>query len=270
MAFLKKTKYAGRRRVARRRVVRKPRANVSKSVKKYVKRAIHKQIENKSVQINSGANFGSVLQNTTMNAYPMAPLTGYWSIAQGITQGTRVGNQIRTRKCYLNYVLRPTIYDAVTNPNPAPCEVQLMLGYVKNTPCFVPGVSDINQLFQSGAAVAAPVGSLRDIISVINKDYWVIKKRWTHKIGYGSSEGSGSLGNYEFFMNNDFKYNVVKRLDITKYLPAVYQFNDATATLTSKNLFFMFQSVLGNGNISNVNVTTANIEFWIDYHFEDA
>lgn len=271
MAGLKKKSYAKRRAYGRRRrVVGRKRSSVSVGVKKYVKRALHKQIENKSVQINSGANFGSILQNTVMNAYPMAPLTGFWSIGQGITQGTRVGNQIRTRKCYLNYVLRPTVYDAVTNPNPAPCEVQLMLGYVKNTPCFAPAVSDLNQLFQSGASVAAPVGSLRDIISVINTDYWVIKKRWTHKIGYGSSEGSGSLGNYEFFMNNDFKYNVVRRMDITKYLPVIYQFNDSTATPTSKNLFFMFQSVLANGNISNLNVTTANIEFWIDYHFEDA
>jgi len=254
----------------KKRVYGKRKSSVSQAVKKYVKRTIHTQIENKSVQINGGVSFGNVNESPDFNAYPMCPLSGYWGIAQGIAQGNRIGNQIKTRQAYLSYVLRPNAYEVSTNANPRPQEVQLMLGYVKNTPSFAPASLDIQQLFQSGSSATAPVGSLRDIISVINTDYWVIKKRWTHKIGYASATGTGGVAAAQFNTNNDFKLNVVKRINITKMLPALFQFNDNSITPTSKNLFFMFYSVASTGAVmSNVELPV-NIEFWLDYHFEDA
>jgi len=255
----------------RKRASRAPKVKtVSTAVKKYVKRALHTQVENKCVQINFGNSFGNVAESPDFNAYPMCPLSGFWSIPQGITQGTRVGNQIRTRKCYLSYILRPTPYDLTTNSTPVPTEVQLMLGYVKNTPCFQPVASDISQLFQSGASVTAPVGNLRDIISTINTDFWVIKKRWNHKIGYASATGTGSSAGNQFFANNDFKLNVVRKIDITKMIPTLFQFNDSSITPTSKNLFFMYYAVAASGvTLGNIALPT-NIEYWIDYHYEDA
>ena len=56
------------------------------------------------------------------------------------------------------------------------------MGYVKGTPSTVPNSTDIGQLYQSGSSVQAPFGSLKDILMPINKDYWVVKKRWMHKI----------------------------------------------------------------------------------------
>jgi len=254
----------------KKRVYGKRKSSVSQVVKKYVKRTIHAQVENKCTQISSGATFGNVLQDPELNAFPMAPLSGFWSIAQGVQQGQRLGNQIRTRKAYLNYVLRPVRYDSVYNPNPQPSEVQLMLGHVKNTPAFAPAAPDVQLLFQNGSTTAPPTGSLRDIISVINTDFWVIKKRWTHKIGYASSTGTGLSGNNQYFANNDFKLNVVKRIDITQYLPKLFQFNDNSISPTSKNLFFMFYAVSSDGGIYPATTTPVNIEFWLDYHFEDA
>lgn len=250
---------------------RKPRAKkISDAVKTYVKKALHTQVENKSVQINFGNSFGNVLEAPDFNAYPMCPLTGFWSISQGTNSGSRIGNQIKTRKCYLNYVLRPNPYEITFNSNPAPTEVQLMLGYVKNTPCFLPSSLDINVLFQAGSSTAAPVGSFRDIVSVINTDYWVIKKRWTHKIGYASASGTGGNVVNQLYTNNDFKLNVVKRLDITKMVPATYQFNDNSITPTSRNLFLMYYAVNASGAINGSTALPTNIEFWIDYHYEDA
>jgi len=245
--------------------------SVSLAVKAYVKKAIHVEIENKSVQINFGSSFGNVFESPTFNAYPMNPLAGYWGISQGITQGTRVGNVIKPVKVMLNYILRPTAYDITFNTNPQPCEVQMFLGYVKSNPCEVPLAADINLLFQNGSSSSAPIGSLRDIISIVNTDYWVIKKRWTHKIGYASATGTGgNIGN-QFFANNDFKMNVVKRLPITQYIPNKVVFNDgATNTVTTKNLFLMYYAVGSNGNVYSATQLPVNIEFWIDYVYEDA
>jgi len=266
--YVKKPRRVYRKRAARARQPK--RTTVSMAVKKYVKRSIHSTIENKCVQVNGGNSFGNVLESPELNAFPMCPLSGYWSIPQGVQQGNRVGNQIKTRKVFLSYVLRPTPYDATNNALPQPTEVQLLLGYVKNTPSFAPAALDISQLFQSGSTVAAPVGNLRDLISVINTDYWTIKKRWIHKIGNAAYDGTGKQAGAQSFTNNDFKLNVVKRIDITKMVPATYQFNDSSISPTSKNLFLMYQAVASSGGTFTATVLPTNIEFWVDYHFEDA
>lgn len=270
MPFFKKRRNSRRPARSKRRVVGGKRPSVSAGVKKYVKSQIHSTIENKCVQVNFGNSFGNVNESPDFNAYPMCPLATYWTINQGVGQGNRVGNIIKTRKVYLNYVLRPLPYSATTNPQPNPCEVQLMLGYVKNTPCFTPVGGDISFLFQSGSASTAPIGSLRDLVSVINDDYWVIKKRWTHKVGYAASEGTGANPGNQFQANNDFKLNYVKRLDITKHIPKTHVFNDGSATTNTRNLFLMYYAVAADGGTYGSNGLVANIEFWIDFHYEDA
>jgi len=261
-----------RKSVRGRRPLRK--SSVSVGVKKYVKRQIHRNIENKCVQINGGNQFGNVLESPELNAYPMCPLATFWTISAGVGQGNRIGNQIKTRKVYLNYIIRPMPYDNTVNSIPRPMDVQLMLGYVKNTPSFSPVPGDVNQLFQAGSSVAAPVGNIRDIISIINTDYWVIKKRWTHKIGYANYGGTTSSApiqsQNQFFANNDYKYSIIKRLDITAHIPKLHIFNDGSSSTNSKNLFFMYYAVAADGSTYTSNQLPASVEFWIDFHYEDA
>jgi len=268
--MLAKRKYSKKGGMKRTRAPR-ARAQVSPAIKSYVKQTVHAQIENKSVQINPGPLlFGNVLESPDFNAYPMLPLTTYWTINQGSGQGNRVGNIIKTRKVMLNYILNPVAYDAGVNPNPSPSEVRLMLGYVKNTPSFAPIAGDINQLFNSGSTTIAPVGNLKDLVSVYNKDYWSIKKSWTHKLGFASSTGTGSLPGAQFYANNDFKLNVMKRLDITKLCPKTCIFNDTSGTTNTKNLFFMFYAVSTQGATTSNITTPVRIDYWIDYIYEDA
>lgn len=270
--MFKKRNY--RKRVAkkgyRKRAAGGRRTSVSVGVKKYVKRMIHTNQENKSVQINGGYSFAGVASDPDLNAYPMAPLSAYWSINQGVGAGSRIGNDIKLRKVMLNYILRPLPYDVTTNPQPQPMEILLMLGYVKNTPSFAPVAGDINVMFQSGNTTTGPVGQLRDIIAIPNTDYWVIKKKWSHKLGYASVTGTGGNAQNQYHSNNDFKLNIVKRMDITKFLPKTVNFNDANVTTNTKNLFFMQEAVPSNGAAFAAGALTANIEFWIDFVYEDA
>jgi len=270
MAF-KKRSYK-KRAMTKKRSVRggKRSSAVSSSVKTYVKKAIAMNIENKCVQINAGNSFGNIRESPDFNAYPMCPLSGYWTVGQGVGQGSRIGNIIKTKKVYLNYVLRPTPYDAVSNPSCRPMEVQMMLGYVKNTPCFAPIAGDLDVLFNAGSTTTAPSGTLRDIIAVVNTDYWTIKKRWTHKVGNSSAEGTGGNVANQFFANNDFKYNVVKRLDITKLCPVTHSFNDGSQTTNTRGLFLMYYAVAADNFNFAATQLPANIEFWVDFHYEDA
>jgi len=245
------------------------RTSVSAGVKSYVNKVIHSNIENKSYQIYNTLDFGSVNESTDMNAYPMTPNNLLWTINQGTGAGARLGNRISTRKVYLSYVLRPMSFDAASNPQMIPTEVQMFLGYVKNNPSNLPAPADINQLFQFGSTTVAPVGTLADLIAVINTDYWVIKKKWIHKLGYANNQGGGALVNQQYNANNDFKLNHVKRMDITKYCPKTVTFNDASAGPTSKGLFFFSQAIFANGTTS-ITARPAHLEFWVNYVYEDA
>jgi len=254
----------------KRSVVGSRKRSVSVGVKKYVKKQIHKNIENKKVQIQSGLSFGSVAEAPDFNPYPMLPQAGFWSIPGGVGQGGRIGNQCTIRKLTLSYVLFPKPYDVTTNPNPIPQEVDLYLGYVKSTPSTTPSNLDIAQLYQAGSGVAAPSGTLRDLCATVNTDYWTIKKRWRHKIGYSTNSGTGGNAGNAFYANNDFKYNVVNKIDITKFVPKQLLFNDSNNTVMHRNLFFMHQSLRADNNTTGATQLPMGMEFWIDIEYEDA
>lgn len=248
----------------------KSKTNVSASVKKYVKKAISSNVENKVMMVNAGGAFGNVSQSPFMNAYPMTPYNGYLTIGQGVTQAGRIGNTIKPKRVMLNYTIRPMGYDVNTNPVPQPQEVDLYLGYVKGEPSKLPVSSDINQLYQLGSSVQAPSGNFSDLIASVNKDYWVIKKRWRHKVGFSASTGTGSNASAHYYNNNDYGLNVLKKLDITKYMPAIIKFNDSSATPTSRGLFFFYQCVNGIGTTAPASTLSLSINFWLSIEYEDA
>ena len=243
---------------------------VSSAVRKYVKSSIHKQIENKSIQAQGALVFGSVVNDPTMHMYPMTPYPGYIQLSQGITQSTRVGNEVRVRKVLLKYVICPNPYSATTNTSPRPCEIQMWLGFVKNASGFLPQATDVDNLFQYNSSDTLPLGTLMDLNQQINKDFWTIKKYWTHKIGFSSSNGTGNVAGSQSFNNNDFKLNAVRRLDITKIYPKVLKFNDNTSQLQGQGLFLFFQAVPADGSTFAGTQTPVQIQFQVDIDYEDA
>lgn len=263
-----RTKSSKKRTYKKRAPLRKP--VVSKAVKQYVKRAIHVDQENKVVNFNTSQNFGNASANASMYAHPILPYTGFGTIGQSITQGGRIGNQVTIRKVMLNYVLVSRGYDVNNNPFPAPVVVQMFLGRLKGCPGELPAVADFNNLFQLGSSVLGPQGNLTDMVSSINKDYWDIQKGWSHKVGFSGYNGTGAIANLQYFNNNDFKLNVIKKLDITKYVQKVLKFNDGNNTVQGKNLFLFYQALSANGSTNGSTVLPCNINFWIDIQYEDA
>ena len=259
-----------RKRVARKRTRAPKKSTLSTSVKKYVKSAISSEIENKSVQVNQQISFGNYAESPDFNAFPMCPQTGYWTIGQSVQAGSRLGNKIKIKSVYLSYVLRPNEYINPFNLTPTPSLVLMYLGYVKNAPSFVPAAADFLNFFQAGSSVQAPFGTLKDSVAVINKDYWVIKKKWSHKIGFASNDGTGSSATGQYYANNDYKLNAVKRLDITKYCNKTCTFNDGAGGVLNRNLYFMFEAVAANGAATSATTLPVNIDYWIDLTFEDA
>lgn len=264
-------KKRGRKALKRRPTyAKKKQTTVSQAVKSYVKKIVHTNIENKVANINYGLSFGAINESPDMNMFPMLPYSSVWTIPQGTSVAGRIGNQIKIRKVMLSYVLRPNPYDAVFNTSCIPHEIDMYLGYTKQLPGFMPGTADLDFLYQSGATSLRPAGTLKDIVSSINTDYWGISKRWRHKIGYSSNNGTGNSANNQSFNNNDFKLNVIKKLDITKFCPKTVTFNDAGQNPQGRNLFFFFQAVRADGLLSGASQLPVNIEYWVDFRYEDA
>ena len=104
MKYTKKRVY--KKRVYKKKIhVKKP--VVSLAVKKYVKKELHKELENKSVFFEITSFVGSWVGDITMKMTPLTPYTGYMQIPQGVGEGNRIGNTIRTRKVMLRYVITP-------------------------------------------------------------------------------------------------------------------------------------------------------------------
>lgn len=274
MPFYRKRGYSKRSRPYKKgpkKVLSKRRGGLMvRSFKKYIDKVVRANIENKVQNTEYSTNFGAITNSSTMYVYPVTPYTGYMTIGNGVLQNNRVGNVIKTRRVMLNYVLRPNAYNVSSNAGPAPFEVDMFLGYVKQAPALIPQAGDYASLFQSGNTSIAPIGNLGDLISTINTDYWTIKKRWRHKIGFSANEGTGQNVGYQSFTNNDFKLNVVKKLDITRHVPKTIKWNDGVATPSTRGLFFFFQAVSSAGNVLAASQQPGNIEFWIEFNYEDA
>lgn len=244
---------------------------VSAPVKKYIKRAIHANVENKRAFSNQSYAVGNINNSSTLYVRPLTPNSGgLLTIDQGTGQGNRIGNKCKTLKAMLRYTLFSLPYDAVSNPLPVPSEVMIVMGFVKSAPASTPNAGQVALLFQGGSSALAPQGDLGDLILPYNSDVWTIKKVIRHKIGSSSVEGTGSQPSRQFFANNDFKYNAVRALDITSIYPKNLVFSDTVQQIQNAGLYIMIQAVNANGTISNAATTSVFFDYCIDLTFEDA
>lgn len=249
----------------------KKRATKRSTIARMVKTEIHRNIENKTVQYAAqNLNIGPYVNSPNgLNAFPLTPYGGNMQIQQGTGQGDRIGNEIRTRKLVLSYVLIPSPYDSVYNPVPNGQEVKIWIGNYKPSPFVQP--STYSNFFQLGDTSTGPASTLQDILSTSNKDSWNIKKTMIHKVGFSgfSASGSGSINN-NYSVNNDFKMNVVRKVDLTKLCPKVFKFNDAVSSNpTSGQGLFMMITAVDALNLTPA-VRTVKLSYWIDFVYEDA
>lgn len=260
----------GKTRKVRKNATRKV-AGVSGPVKAYVKKAIHRQIENKSYQVQWSQTMGGYNSSNTLYVFPLTPYVGGLNIGQGVTQSTRVGNKIRAMKLGWNFILSLRPYDVATNPAPQPCEAQLMICSLQAAKGELPTSTDIANLYQSNASSIAPSGQLIDLTQKLNTDLFQIHKVMRFKIGFSSNSGTGSNAAYQSYNNNDYKINVERRLNLTKYCPKIITWNDNIATPTSRCVFALWNIVPSTGGTSfGAGVTPVRLDSTVIIDYEDA
>jgi len=271
MAGFKK-RYYKKKAPAKKRAARGGRKSsaVSSAVKGYVKRALHVAAENKIVEYQTGFDVGSILDSSTLQCRPLTPYPGYMLLQQGVTQGGRVGNTVRPVKVMFNYIARPNAYNAAYNPTPTPTILQMILGWTKDQPGTLPIASYINTLFQFGSISTAPTGTQFDLLNPINTDIWHIAKKWEHKIGYAYSAGTGAVPAVQNYANNDYKLNVLRKMNITKYISSSFKFNDNGTLPYNKGLFLMAQAINPTTGVAFPNtITPIHLDYFVTFEYED-
>jgi len=225
---------------------------------------IKNQVYSRNVAITSynGTNFVAN-QINAISPYSTNALT----IVQGTGQGDRIGNQIRTEKLRLRFALYPNPQDATVNTNTIPQEVILYILMRKNGNNITP--TSLSDFYTDGNATAAPTSSLFDIISDVNKDNYTVKMVKNYKLGFALNAGTGIVPTAQSFSNNDYKYNVVDTIDVTKWAPKVVQYSDGVTTPTNNLLFFVIMTVPANGSVNAASQLPVQMFYNIEYYFRD-
>lgn len=251
----------------RKRAPKRPRkSSVSSKVKQYVKRQIHSNIETKTKMFKQVVDFAGYTSNISLAVQPIFPSTTCLSIVQGTGQGQRCGNQVTTKKLMLRYIIHPLPYDDGVNNTPVPQEVIVWIGYLRRNRQTEPDLAAYSEFFQDGNTAIAPTSTLWDALLPENKDIFHICKKIRHKVGNALSDYMGQAYNYS--SNNDFKLNVTRTVDCTKYLNKVLRFNDDTAKCDS-GLYMWMTAVPADGQTA-LETKVCRMHYTITYDFEDA
>jgi len=264
MPFNGKRGYRKKRGFGKKRTYKK-RGGVSRVIKSYVKRTIHSQIENKiEVASDNMLNIHPYAYSTSLFTRTCIP---YTQIVQGVEQGGRIGNLLKTRFCFFTYTLSAAPYDVVYNPYPVPQEVMVFFGKVLAHKPTEPVAADYAKLYQSGDTSSAPQSNFLDLMLPLNKDVFKIYKVFRHKIG-NAQYATGTTAT-QLWTNNDFKMNVVNRVNCTKWCPKTLKFNDTTNIPTNDGLYVWALTINANG-LPSTDSRAVKLTFVNSYTYEDA
>jgi len=217
-----------RRNYRKRPVVRKavkPKRKYAKrtSIVKTVKSVLAKQVETKVLQYS-----GSLVPRTinaattqvqadasTMFLTPqgatIAGITqGYPILGNGIGQDQRIGDAVKIKGQYLNFLIQANPYDITYNPTPKPQLVTVWI--IKPKVRAISGL-DISKI-QSGTgscfyenqanADSGMGGTLLDLLRKPDRDNYQIISSRQYKVGFQGNLSTTNVVNS--YQNNDFKY----------------------------------------------------------------
>lgn len=247
----------------RRRMSKKPVRKVSKSVKKYVKRIISSQAENKYL-ISRGTNQAiSTCIAATPTAVSLLP-----SLASGSSRHTRVGNSIRLKKGFISGRVNLLIYNSVTNPNGCPIAVKMWVLSSKNYNEIgaFSGTPAASAFFKSDTTPAGMSGSVLDLTQSVDEENFIVYQQKTIILGTTAATNNFPSTSVDAYTNSQFSapfyFNWSKHVKNLKY-------NDTASSSipTNRNLWLVFQAVSLDGR--SVTTQPAEFHYTIENHYED-
>jgi len=191
-----------------------------------IKRVVRSLAEKKNVNADPAEyTFNAV--NSTMSA-AVSLTSPIDNIAQGVTDGSRVGNRIRLAKYTLKMTFNPVVEDTAVGANiTVPMIVQLFIGYKKDDPGTTPNAADLAKIYQDGQSTSGVDGTMLATLRDINTDFFKIVAYKKFKLGHAVSQAPT-------YSNNDFP--LYEEVVINDLLKGEVTFNDTTAS-SNKHLY---------------------------------
>jgi len=254
MPYSKKRKYSKKRRTYKSKGYKK--ARVSKTVKRYVKRELHRQIENKiqDVQIEDAVIDTVITDGDVRNLIPL--------MSQGTNQQTRIGNKIRVRS--LRMKLHVRCFNQSGSTSPIFFDIYIFKFKASNFGGGPPAAADMLLFLQDGSSAVqytglSPLSGLRKI----NDDYFThcIKRR----IGLFNPTNSTS----QISSTSNLNPAMTLTFDLTKHVKKLLIYDDAATGVQNDNLYIAIGGTAMNGdNLSAVNL--GSYSYIIEMSYEDA
>jgi len=228
---------------------------VSSAVKTYVKRTIHKNIEN---QTKSVVYLNNSVPSSTGYSQPLLPV-----LTQGGTDvEKRRGNEISLRGGYIKGYVNLLPYDAINNPQ-STVHVRMMLVSMKdeNAPTF-----DAGNIWQFGNASLPIQNNIGDALYQVNRDLYTVYEQKTCTLGTTSL--TQSVSQIAPNMMSNFKSSLPFYFNWGKHFKQKLKYNDSTSLCTNRNLFLFVTASYADG--SGLALAPVEVHFLNQYEFEDA
>lgn len=247
-------------------------------IKQYVNNAIHSNLENKQYTtevaktmsgFSNTVNFqsGNIFQLTPSNA-----TNSLYTIPQGLGEGARVGNNINIVSAKIRFVLYPQLYNATSNATPKNLDIIMYIFSTKKSVLGNTVLDAFNVLnstfYANGSGSIGLLNNLYDLVSFPNNEIVRLHKKKIFKLG--PSNAQLQTGVNAGWSNNDYKYNIIRTINIKKYLPKKITFNDTDNNSTSNQVFAVFHPINADGTTIPSTNFPCSIFFGIDISFEDA
>lgn len=258
----------GRRRAQRKTGLRKRKSvrKVSSTVKRYVKKAIHSNIENKE-----GIYYGA---NNSLNSWGSANLgAGYRMLPKlyiGTDAGSRIGNQVRLVKGVVKGTINLLPYDATSNPKPVPLWVKIFfirdITLSSQNDYFTQ--NQANAIFRTNGNILPFQGNPLDLSLPVNSAYYRLLGSRTFKLGSAGYSATTPVSSGSYYDNSPMAQSF--SFNWGKYCKKILKYNDTTGSACQNDNMYMVIQVVGcDGQTTSGNIP-AEIHFTNSYKFEDA
>lgn len=253
--------------------------NAKKRFQKRVRRAVN--IESKAIM----STFNGVIpgtRNTSTIVTPdsqlirVDPSTGAGGMfvmpspPVGTGQSQRIGNKITLVDGWAKLTFQPTSDGAGTTNIQV---LRVVAFYDKQNPTTQPTPFANGDFFQlgTGAGSVGFAGTMRDIVSEINKDRYHVFWERTYKLGYAHQNGSADAEPaWANAANNDFKLYHKKRYGLMKTCIKNVVFNDTSLTPQRRGCWIMVFGVNPVGIQNPADTSVGQVFGQVYWKYQDA
>lgn len=260
-----------RKNVVRRRGIPRTKSRMATVVKKIVKKALDKRIENKEVCNTGMASFYQNGSSTIIAGYveSLSPL-----ISQGVGENGRIGNSVRLKYSILRGYLRLNQSGAAgLNPLvPGQFNVRIFIGRLK-TSIVSPSTDDLTRLLRVGAStVPFSADNGLSLCRTVNTELFTIYYDKIHKIGTsGPSQGASAYSTIGGISNNEYKLSKLIKINCTKMFKKNLTFLDTTLNNPTNTCLYMWGGIVDSIASTNSNVSAfVEMDYDLEHSFEDA